>query len=587
MRRIFALIVIGLLLFAGAASADTPLKSVYTYDGAPVLGEHVDGEILVMLEIQAAKATAGGAAYEAALMSSGQSVAESIGARAVQTYGAIAAATGKNIVHMKGEGKSTVELLASLSGKPGVIGASPNYISRSLRVPNDPRYSDLWGMRAINGQEAWDITTGSENVYVGIIDTGIDYNHQDLAGNIGRDLDNNIGRNITGSDVNDPMDTAEHGSHVAGTIGAVGNNTIGVTGVNWKVSLLAVQVFKPDGFCYDNDIIAGLNYLLAQKNRGLNLRAVNMSIGGWRSPITNPGADPYGSSIKALADAGVVIAIAAGNEGQDIDNPTGFMDDDGSWVDLRGLRCYPACFRFGNTITVASMAADGTRSDFSNYSPNYVDLAAPGSAILSTTPGDNYKFFQGTSMAAPHVTGAVALVAAAHPGDSAAQIKARILNNVTPNANFNSLVARNGHLNVNAAIRGVAPTPTPSPEPDARVTGVSVNPASLRLAVGRSATITATITPANAANQNVQWTTSNNRVVDGEVSGLVATVTGLAAGNAVITVTTEDGGFSATCSVTVGSGGDGGGGCSVGTGAALPLALLLLAPLAVMLRRKK
>jgi len=252
-----------------------------------------------------------------------------------------------------------------------------------------------------------------------------------------------------------------------------------------------------------------------------------MSIGGWRSPITNPGADPYGSSIKALADAGVVIAIAAGNEGQDIDNPTGFMDDDGSWVDLRGLRCYPACFRFGNTITVASMAADGTRSDFSNYSPNYVDLAAPGSAILSTTPGDNYKFFQGTSMAAPHVTGAVALVAAAHPGDSAAQIKARILNNVTPNANFNSLVARNGHLNVNAAIRGVAPTPTPSPEPDARVTGVSVNPASLRLAVGRSATITATITPANAANQNVQWTTSNNRVVDGEVSGLVATVTGL------------------------------------------------------------
>ncbi len=584
MRRLFALIVIGLLLFAGAASAGTPLESVYTYDGAPVLGEHVDGEILVMLEIPAAAATAEGAAYEAALMSAGQSVAESIGARAVQTYDAIAAATGKNIVHMRGEGRSTVELLAALSGKPGVIGASPNYISHAMRVPNDPRYSDLWGMRAINAPEAWDITTGSENIYVGIIDTGIDYNHEDLAGNIGRDLDNNIGRNITGADPNDPMDTDEHGSHVAGTIGAVGNNSIGVTGVNWKVSLLAVQVFKPDGFCYDDDVIAGLNYLLAQKNRGLNLKAVNMSIGGWRNPIANPAVNPYGSAIKALSDAGVVIVIAAGNEAQDIDNPTGYRDRDGSWIDLRGKLCYPACFRFDNTITVASMASDGTRSGFSNYSPNYVDLAAPGSSILSTTPGDTYQLFQGTSMAAPHVTGAAALIAAAHLTETAAQVKARILDYVTPNANFNGLVAKNGHLNVNAAIRGTTPPPPPpGPNP---VTGITVSPAALRLAVGQSATLTAVISPADATNQTVNWSTSDISVVEGTQSGLTATVRGVSAGTAVVTVTTEDGGFSATCTVTVGAGGGGGGGCSIGAGTALPLALLLVAPLAVMLKRK-
>ncbi|MDI9370268.1 MAG: S8 family serine peptidase [Synergistaceae bacterium] len=578
MRRLFAIIIAGSLLLAGAAFADTPLPRAFIYDGAPVLGEHADGEILVMLEVPAT-----GAAYEAALMSSGQSVAESIGAQAVQTYGAIAAATGKNIVHMKGEGKSTEELLTALSGKPGVIGASPSYIQRAMRIPDDPRYGDLWGMRAINAPDAWDITTGSENVYVGIIDTGIDYNHEDLAGNIGRDLDNNIGRNITGADPTDPMDTQEHGSHVAGTIGAVGNNAIGVTGVNWKVSLLAVQVFKPDGLAYDPDVIAGLNYLLAQKNRGLKLRAVNMSIGGWRPPIANPVTDPYGSSIKALADAGVVIVIAAGNEGQDIDNPTGYMDNDGSWVDLRGLRCYPACFRFGNTITVASMTADGTRSDFSNYSPNYVDLAAPGSAIISTTPGDKYKFFQGTSMAAPHVAGATALVAAAHPTETAAQIKARLLDYVTPNANFNGLVDKNGHLNVDAAIRATAPTPPPE---DIPVTGITVSQTSLRLAVGQSATLTAVIAPENATNKTVDWTATNlNTVIEGVQSGLTCEITGLANGSSVVTVTTEDGGFSATCNVTVGTGGGGGGGggCSVGASGAAMAAVLLLAPIALLL----
>ncbi len=581
-------LVFTLLLSAGAAIADTPLRSVYSFSEAPILGKYVDGEVLVLLEVPATVVTADRTAFEEALSSSAKTVASTIGAQVVQTYSEIAAASGKNIVYMRGNGKSTKELLAALNGIPGVLGASANFASKALRTPNDTRYGELWGMNTINAPDAWDVSTGSRQVFVGIIDTGIDYNHPDLAGNIGRDMDNNIGRNTVDGN-NDPMDTGEHGSHVAGTIGAVGNNATGVAGVNWEVGLIGVQVFSPGGVAYDNHVIAGLNYLLGQKQRGLNIQAVNMSLGSWRSPIANPSVDPYGSAIKALSDAGIIIVIAAGNEYQNIDNPGGPGSDPTDILyDYRGQLPYPACFQFANTITVASIASNLARSDFSNYSPNYVQLAAPGSSILSTTPGNNYQLFDGTSMAAPHVAGAVALIAAAHPLENAAQIKARILNNVSPNANLNGLVARNGHLNVNAAIGGVAPTPTPTPDPDVRVTGVTVAPTTLNLAVGQSFTLNATIIPANAADKTVTWTTSNAAVVDGTVSGLTATVTAYSAGTAVVTVRTNDGGFTATCAITVGSGGSGGsgGGCSIGAGVAIPAVLLLMVPLAMLLKRR-
>jgi len=585
-KRLIATLLSTLLFCAGTALADTPLKSVYSFNGDPILGEYVEGDVLVLLEAPSKTGAADSATFEAALSTSAHAVASSIGARVVQTYGAIAAASGKSIVYMKSDEKSTQELLASLDGVPGIIGASPNHISRTMLVPNDPSYGELWGMPFISAPSAWDITTGNRNTFVAVIDTGVDYNHPDLAANMGNDMDGNVGRDVVAG-TNFPMDTDEHGTHVSGTIGAVGNNAAGVVGVNWNVGILAVQVFRGES-AWDNDVIAGLNYVLGQKNRGLNIRAVNMSIGGWRDPISNPAADPYGSAIKALSDAGIIVVIAAGNEGQDIDNPTGYMHPTLGWIDLQGQLCYPACFQFDNTITVASITSTGARSSFSNYSPNYVHLAAPGSGILSTTPANTYSTFNGTSMATPHVTGAAALIAAAHPMENAAQIKARILNNVDPNANLNGLVARNGHLNVNAAIRGVGPTPTPTPDPDVRVTGVTVAPSSLTLAIGQNFTLNATIIPANATDKTVTWTTSNPSIVDGTVSGLTANVTGIAAGTAVVTVRTNDGGFTATCTITVGSGGGGGsgGGCTVGAGATIPAVLLLMVPLAMLLKRK-
>ena len=149
--------------------------------------------------------------------------------------------------------------------------------------------------------------------------------------------------------------------------------------------------------------------MLAQKKRGLNIRVVNISIGDWEEPIKDQEKHPYGAAIKALSDAGVLVVIAAGNDYQDIDNPGGpGSDPDHPETDYKGQLPYPACFRFANTITVAAIASDGTRSDFSNYSPDYVHLAAPGSAILSTLPGKKYASWNGTSMATPYVAGAAA-----------------------------------------------------------------------------------------------------------------------------------------------------------------------------------
>lgn len=581
MRGKFSFLIVlicGLFLFSGAAFADTTLPEIYSYDGAPVRGDYVEGEALVLLEAPASAVFARGLALETALQSSGQAAARSVGARAVRIYAAVASAAGKNIVHMKAEGKTTEQLLAALSGMPGVIGASPNYRVRAMVEPDDEHFGQLWGMKKINAPAAWDISTGGKAIVVAVVDTGIDYSHEDLADNVVTDFEGKQGFNAFEDD-NNPMDRNGHGTHVAGIIGAKGNNSIGVAGVNWAVGLLGVKVLGDDGWGSDAGVIAGLNYVLEQKNKGLNVRVVNMSLGGWEKPVINPASDPYGSVIRAMSDAGIILVLAAGNEFQDIDNPGGPGSDRLNPANnYRGLLPYPASFRFANTITVASIDEDGARSDFSNYSPNFVHLAAPGGNVFSTLPEDEYAFDSGTSMAAPHVAGAAALIAAAHPTETATQIKARILKNVTPNDKLKGKVATDGHLNVNDAIR--APTP-PDVDPDGPVAGVSLSYASLNLVVGQTAVLQASVAPEDAMNKSAVWHTSDKTIVDGTASGLTATIRALAVGSARISVNTREGGFEAACIVTVADSG----GCSVG-GTATPLALLLAAPLALLLKRR-
>jgi len=510
------------------------------FAGAGTRMEYVEGEALVVIESRRNISALNGASIEARLSASAEAVASSVGAKALRTYGALAAASGKNIVFLRAEGKSTKELLDVLGKAPGVLGAAPNYIFRASVTPNDTFYDELWGMPVINAPAAWDVQTGDAGVFVAVLDTGIKYDHPDLAANIGTDMDGKSGIDTVNGDL-DPMDDHGHGTHVAGTIGAKGNNAAGVAGVNWTVGLLGVKVLAANGSGTGDSIVAGLNYVVDQKSRGLNIRVANMSLGGWMAPIDTPDTDPYALAHKAVSDAGVVLVVAAGNEFQDIDNPRGPGSDPyHPAYDYRGELNYPACFQFANMITVASITSTTARSDFSNYSPNYVHLAAPGSAVLSTTFDGAYGSKNGTSMACPHVAGAAALVAAAHPGETAGQIRSRILDNATANTNLAGKVTTGGHLNVAAAISGTPPT--------VPVSGVSVSPTESRLFIGETVALTATVLPANADNKSVSWSSSNPASAAVTADGVV---TAYANGSARISARSNEGARAAFCDIIV------------------------------------
>jgi len=403
------------------------LVVLFSCPALAVTSEYIEGEVLVVLDSPNASSYSGMGvfstyAYSQAVSYQAEAFANEFGLETLDTFPEIASISGNNIIHLFSEYKSTDDLIKELSSVPGVKGISRNYVTTVSRTPNDPDYSKLWGMDNIGMPRVWEHSTGSDNVVVAVLDSGIDYNHPDLKANMIRDSYKNFGRRFeNGKQLGDPIDTNGHGTHVAGTIGAAGNNGIGVAGVNWKVKMLAVNVL-PDGSGMDSDIIAGINYVLSEKNKGLNIRVANMSFGRLSSP--EPDSSPYGSAIKSLSDAGIICVMAAGNSGLDLNTSNSLF--------------YPACFRFANTITVGAIDRSNKRSIWSdsgqssNYGNRWVDIAAPGSDIYSTFLqyiNNGYDTKNGTSMAVPHVSGTAALLCAAYPKESVSQIKARILSN--------------------------------------------------------------------------------------------------------------------------------------------------------------
>lgn len=336
------------------------------------------------------------------------------------------------LYHVKlAPGTSQGEALRTLGGDEDVLYAEPNFLIEAFATPNDPNFSGQWALRNtgqtggtpgadIGALNAWDVTAGSRQVVVAVIDSGVDYTHQDLSANVftnpndcdddGVDDDHNGYADDchgvdTFNDDSDPMDDNQHGTHVAGTIGAVGNDGVGVTGVSWQVTILPCKFLDATGNGSTAGAIACMDYVATMKDRGVNLVATNNSWGGGLF------SQALQDAIRAHQQRGILFVAAAGNSGYDNDL----------------LLSYPCAYYLPGVLCVAATTADDGLASFSNFGRGTVHLGAPGVGILSTTPGQTYSTFDGTSMAAPHVTGVVALLHAQVPGRDWREVKNRIL----------------------------------------------------------------------------------------------------------------------------------------------------------------
>jgi len=343
----------------------------------------------------------------------------------------------------------------------GVIVVQPNFYYHLLVAPNDPQFtsSGMYGLTKISAPSAWDLSTGSSSVVVADIDTGMRYTHQDLAANAwvnpGEIAANGVDDDMNGfvDDVrgwdfffndNNPIDDAGgHGTHTAGTIGAVGNNMLNVVGVNWNVTLMPIKIYSPNGTDTTSAMLVNAyNYIRMMKQRGVNIRATNNSYGGCGEACGYDQATK--DALDAMGDAGILNVFAAGNSNVNNDVTPG-----GS---------YPSVYTSPSVLSVAASTSTDAKASFSCYGLISVDLAAPGSGVLSTynTNDTATATLSGTSMATPHTTGAAALLSAYNPNLSVASLKATLMNtvdHVTTPTNWSTLVKSGGRLNIFAAMQ--------------------------------------------------------------------------------------------------------------------------------------
>jgi len=344
--------------------------------------------------------------------------------------------------------KSTEELVNELKQNTQIEMVVPNYI-RTLNATNDPHYNLLWGIentgQSVNSvvgtpdadmdvTEAWTIERGNASVIVAVLDTGVDYTHPDLAGNMWNGLPNHgydFASDSNGSNDDDPMPSHWHGTHVSGTIGAVGDNSEGISGVAQNVSIMALKVFRPDNYAYDSDILEAMEFVLQKIDEGENIVAINASYGGsGYNPIVL-------DTINRLGDKGVVFCAAAANSTTNIDiRPS-----------------YPAAYDAKSIVSIAATDQHDRLASFSNYGKVSVDVAAPGVNVYSTLPENTYGFAAGTSMATPHVAGAVALFAAHYPNSSVAQRKRALLAYADVKEGLIGKVASSGRVNIFKALQ--------------------------------------------------------------------------------------------------------------------------------------
>ncbi|MCD8483436.1 MAG: S8 family serine peptidase [Verrucomicrobia bacterium] len=382
-------------------------------------------------------------------------------------------ARANGIVQAQQDHPAADEIVAWLRQQPGVRYVEPDYVitvdpidplpilerftsDGPSIISNDPLFGDLWGLHNtgqnggvagadIDATRAWLTQREAAEIIIAVIDTGVDYTHPDIAANMWRNpgeipgngldddgngyIDDVFGYDFVNNNGN-PMDDHNHGTHCAGTIAAVGDNGIGITGVAWRAQIMALKFLDSRGSGRLSDALLAIEY--AYQN-GAHIASNSWGGGGYTQAMQDV--------IAAANEAGMLFIAAAGNSSSDNDaNPT-----------------YPANYDLPNVIAVAATTRHDTLANFSNFGAETVHLGAPGQAIVSTTINNSYASFSGTSMATPHVSGAAALLLARNPLLSPAQVKEILLNAVDPLPSLAGRVASGGRLNLRRTLEAASP----------------------------------------------------------------------------------------------------------------------------------
>jgi thermitase len=323
-----------------------------------------------------------------------------------------------------------------------------------LELPDDPQFEQQWALNN-QGQEggkagadisavtAWKKTHGSEDIVVAVLDSGVDYTHIDLRSNmwlrpenLPQYADDELGtfndeHGYNGTDrFDDPMDDNGHGTHCAGIIGAEGDNSEGIAGINWHVQIMPLKFLGRGGFGTTADAIKAINYAIDRKKHGVNVRVINAS---WGSTSKSKALE---DTIRAAGDAGILFVAAAGNDGSDNDKRPH----------------YPSNYDLPNVISVAALDRNDQLTKFSNFGVVHVHVAAPGKDILSTWLNDDYRDASGTSMAAPQVSGVAALILSKEPNLSVEKLKERILKSVDKLDSLSGKIETGGRIDAAKAL---------------------------------------------------------------------------------------------------------------------------------------
>ena len=423
-----------LVLVASAASASRHPKSV--------VAPHRNDRLLV--------------AYKRGLTASARTALKHrVGAWTIRTY-----LNGSELLRVRPGRVAAVVKALRASGQ--VRYAEPDYIEResAVTVPNDPSFAQQWAFQntgqSVGGSTgtagdderaaaAWSVTTGSRSIVVAEVDSGVDYNHPDLAANVWSNpggingcAAGTHGYNVLNGTC-DPMDDdtayGGHGTHVAGIIGAVGNNGVGVTGVNWQTTILPVKWVNASGSGSTSDLLTALDWVLQAQAAGVNIRVVNDSQ-TWKGVAFS---QALSDEIDLLGQHNILMVTAAGNTGDNNDDPA--------------VRRYPCGYDRPTEICVTASDQNDALPSWANYGATTVDLAAPGNNIYSTKRNGTYGIISGGSMAAPQVSGTAALILSTG-SYTPAQLKAQILNNVDPVPGLAGKVRTGGRLDICRAIPG-------------------------------------------------------------------------------------------------------------------------------------